>query len=178
MIILVGASASGKTVICNELINTFGMKKFITTTTRKIRQNEINNIDYNFISKEEFFEKIKNNEFIEYVEYNNNLYGSEKKHIDNNKVIILEPNGLKHFINMNDKTIVSFYINCDEKIREKRMHERGDNDGDIQKRIINDRSVFTNDLKKEVNFIINSENSSIKDLAKQIYTLYKDIISK
>ena len=176
MIILVGASASGKTVICNELINTFGMEKFVTTTTRKIRPNEKNNLDYHFISKKEFLEKIKNNEFIEYVEYNNNLYGSEKKHIDNNKVIILEPNGLEHFLKMNDKSIVSFYIDCNETICEKRMHERGDNNEDIKKRIINDRLVFTNNLKKEVNYVINSENSSIKDLAKEIYTLYKNNI--
>ena len=177
MIILVGASASGKTVICKELIATFGMKKFVTTTTRPKRFNEIDGFDYFFIPKENFEEKIKNNEFIEYVNYNNNYYGSEKKEIGDNKVIILEPNGLKHFLNMNDKSIVSFYIECKESIREKRMEERQDKKEDIEKRIINDREVFKVELKKKVDFVINSENSSIKELSNKIYTLYKEKVS-
>ena len=177
MIILVGASASGKTVICKELITTFKMKKFVTTTTRAKRLNEVDGFDYFFISKENFEEKIKNKEFIEYVNYNNNYYGSEKKEIGDNKVIILEPNGLKHFLNMNDKSIVSFYIECKESIREKRMEERQDKKEDIEKRIINDREVFKDELKNKVDFVINSENSSIKELANKIYTLYKEKVS-
>lgn len=178
MIILVGASASGKTVICKELIESFGMQKFVTTTTRKIRINEKNNFDYYFISKDEFEQKIKNNEFIEHVEYNGNLYGSEKKEIADNKVIILEPNGLFHFLKMHNDSIVSFYIECNEEIRKERMIDRKDNKDDIEKRIINDREVFKNELKEKVDFVINSENSTVKDLAEKIYKLYKEKISK
>lgn len=178
MIILVGASASGKTVICKELIASFGMKKFVTTTTREKRLNEIDGFDYFFVSKEKFEEKIKHSEFIEYVNYNNNFYGSEKKEIGENKVIILEPNGFKHFLNMHDSTVVSFYIECSESIRIKRMEERKDKKEDIKKRIINDRIVFKDELKKDVDFVINSEKSSIKEIAKEIYTLYKEKISK
>lgn len=178
MIILVGASASGKTVICKELIESFGMQKFVTTTTRNIRVNEKNNFDYHFISKEEFEKKIKDDEFIEHVEYNENLYGSEKKEIADNKVIILEPNGFYHFLKMNDKTFVSFYIDCDEKTRKERMESRLDNKEDIEKRIINDRIVFKDELKNKVDYVINSENSSIKELAAKIYKLYKDKVSK
>jgi guanylate kinase len=178
MIILVGASASGKTVICKELIESFGMQKFVTTTTRKIRINEKNNFDYYFISKDEFEQKIKNNEFIEHVEYNGNLYGSEKKEIADNKVIILEPSGLFHFLKMHNDSIVSFYIECNEEIRKERMIDRQDNKDDIEKRIINDREVFKDKLKDNVDFIINSENSTVKELAKKIYKLYKEKISK
>lgn len=178
MIILVGASASGKTVICKELINSFGMNKFVTTTTRPKRLNEIDNFDYYFISREEFLKKIKNNEFIEYVNYNNNLYGSEKKEINTNKVIILEPNGLKFFLKLHDKSIVSFYIECDETVRIERMIERKDKKEDIDKRIINDKKVFKEDIKKDVDYVINSEKSTIKELAEKIYSLYNQKISK
>ena len=64
MIILVGPSASGKTEIVKYLIKYFSYTKFVTTTTRNIRVNEINGVDYNFISTAEFLDKIKNNEFI------------------------------------------------------------------------------------------------------------------
>ena len=39
MIILVGASASGKTEICKALCYKYGFKKFVTTTTREQRSN-------------------------------------------------------------------------------------------------------------------------------------------
>ena len=79
---------------------------------------------------------------------------------------------------MNDKTFVSFYIDCDEKTRKERMESRLDNKKDIEKRIINDRKVFKDELKNKVDYVINSENSSIKELATKIYKLYKDKVSK
>ena len=53
MIILVGASASGKTEIAKILYKK-GYKKCVTTTTRQIRPSEVNGIDYHFITKEDF----------------------------------------------------------------------------------------------------------------------------
>ena len=46
MIILVGPSASGKTEIAKILIKEYGYQKFVTTTTRNIRINEKDNVDY------------------------------------------------------------------------------------------------------------------------------------
>ena len=103
MIILVGPSASGKTEIAKILIKEYGYQKFVTTTTRNIRINEKDNVDYHFINKDQFINKIKNDEFIEYVSYNDNFYGTEKKEIDKNKVLIVEPQGLKHFKTLNDQ---------------------------------------------------------------------------
>ena len=54
MIILVGASASGKTEIAKLIIKKYGFKKMVTTTTRPMRAGEVADIDYHFISKEEF----------------------------------------------------------------------------------------------------------------------------
>ena len=172
MIILVGASASGKTAICKELIETYGFCKFVTTTTRDMRINEIQNVDYHFVTKEEFNNKIKNDEFIEYVTYANNYYGSEKKEIGDKKVIILEPLGLLSYLKMHDKRIVTFYIECKEDVRKKRMEERKDNPLDIEKRLENDKLVFTKDIENEVDFVIDSSSLSIKELADTIYFLY------
>ena len=70
MLVIVGSSASGKTKIVQELIKTYHMKKLVTYTTREKRIGEIEGKDYHFISREDFIQKIKNNFFIEYVEYN------------------------------------------------------------------------------------------------------------
>lgn len=173
MIILVGPSACGKTVMAKALIEKFNFKKFVTTTTRKMRIGEINDVDYHFVDEQTFLEKIKNNEFIEYVKYNENYYGSEKNEIGDKKVIILEPNGLKHFLSLNDKSFVSFYITCDPKVREARMIERGDKKEDIDKRLLNDIFVFDDSLKDIVDFSLDSSTLSIDELARTIYFLYE-----
>ena len=70
MLILVGASASGKTEVANYLIEHYGLKKMVTYTTRKPRELEENGVAYHFVSLEEFEEILDNGEFIETVCYN------------------------------------------------------------------------------------------------------------
>ena len=173
MIILVGPSASGKTEIAKALIKNYNYKKFVTTTTRSIRINETNNIDYHFISIDEFENKIKNNEFIEYVKYNDNYYGTEKREIDDNKVLIVEPQGLKHFKSLNDSSIISFYINVDKEIRRNRMFLRKDKEEDIEKRLVCDDQVFNKDVLDDVDFVIeNNSTTSIDKIAETINDIY------
>ena len=175
MIILVGPSASGKTEIAKILIKEHGYQKFVTTTTRNIRINEKDNVDYHFINKDQFINKIKNDEFIEYVSYNDNFYGTEKKEIDKNKVLIVEPQGLKHFKTLNDPSIVSFYISVKKEIRKERMIKRQDKTEDINKRLICDDKVFNNDILDFVDFTIENNETSLEDISSTINEIYKKV---
>ena len=175
MIILVGPSASGKTEIAKILIKEHGYQKFVTTTTRNIRINEKDNVDYHFINKDQFINKIKNDEFIEYVSYNDNFYGTEKKEIDKNKVLIVEPQGLKHFKTLNDPSIVSFYISVKKEIRKERMIKRQDKIEDINKRLICDDKVFNNDVLDFVDFTIENNETSLKEISSTINEIYKKV---
>jgi len=178
MIILCGPSASGKTEIAKILGKSYGFSKFVTTTTRKIREHEINGIDYNFINKDIFLNKIKNNEFIEYTIYNDNYYGSEKKLIRENNVIILEPKGLTKFKQLKDNTIVSFFLICDENTRISHMKLRGDTTKDINKRIENDKKDFDLTNIKNIDFYIKTENKDLETLTKEIYEKYTSFLKK
>ena len=170
MIILIGPSASGKTEICKKLIADFHYEKFVTTTTRNKRINEKDGIDYYFLTKEEFKKDIDNNFFIEYTIYDNNYYGSFKKEKGDNKILIIEPNGLNAFKKLNDPTIVSFYIKSDEKDRYERMIARGDEIDDVKRRLENDRKIFNSSIKTD--FIIENKNSTLGELSQKINKLY------
>ena len=74
MIVLSGASASGKTEVAKILAAKYGLIKVITTTTRPMRVGEVDGKDYFFISKEKFEELIRNDEFVEFTIYNGNYY--------------------------------------------------------------------------------------------------------
>ena len=66
MIVLSGASASGKTEAAKMLTQKYGIVKAITTTTRRMRCNEVNGRDYFFVSKEQFEQMIKDDKFVEH----------------------------------------------------------------------------------------------------------------
>ena len=51
MIVLAGASASGKTEVAKLLAKKYGIVKIITTTTREKRVGEVDKRDYFFVSK-------------------------------------------------------------------------------------------------------------------------------
>ena len=99
MLILVGHSASGKTEIANELRRDYNMKKIITYTTRPMRINETNGIDYHFVSEEDFLKLKENNFFVETTIFNGYYYGSSRDSVKDDAVVILDPMGLQNFKN-------------------------------------------------------------------------------
>lgn len=84
LIVVSGPSGAGKDTICNKVVeNLKDTKISISMTSREPRGKEIDGVDYFFISKEEFEERIKNDEFLEYaVVHNNQYYGTPKGKIE------------------------------------------------------------------------------------------------
>lgn len=172
MIILVGPSASGKTEIAKILTTKYGFKKFVTSTTRAPRPNEINGIDYNFLTEDTFIKMRNNNDFIETTFYNDNYYGTEKKNIDDKTVLIVESNGLIAFKLSQYKNIYSYFLNADELERIERMKKRGDTEDEIHRRIYHDRFKFDTSLNKYIDKFIDEDNKTTDEIAKEIYDDY------
>lgn len=82
--IVSGPSGSGKSTLIKHLISIFGDKLVfcVSTTSRSLRANEINSIDYHFVSKEKFEQMIENKELIEYQEIYGNYYGLSKNEVE------------------------------------------------------------------------------------------------
>ena len=152
------------------------MKRMVTYTTRPIRVGEVNGVSYNFVTVDEFLELKANNEFVESVCYNGNWYGTRKKDVSDDKIVILEPNGFQAFFKEMPNEIVSFYLNVSEVERINRMIYRQDKEEDIDKRILNDREVFKN--VPNIDYCIANEQITLVELANKIYKLYKDKIRR
>ena len=79
ILIVSGPSGAGKSTICQGVRKVFPELQFsISCTTRSPRPGEQNSVDYFFIDKDEFKNRIANNEFIEYAEVFGNFYGTLK----------------------------------------------------------------------------------------------------
>lgn len=172
MLVIIGPSACGKTQIVNQLIEKYHFKKLVTYTTRPMRIGEINGVDYHFITTNEFEEKIKQNFFLEYVSYNHNYYGTSFSDLDEDKVVIIEAEGLKKYIEKAKDRIKIVYIRCSKPIRKIRMMNRQDKIANIEERLASDDLVFNTSIEKLADKIIDSSNSNIYDDAKIIYNYY------
>lgn len=174
MLILVGASASGKTATALNLQKRYGLIKAVTTTTRQMRDGENNGVDYFFVSKEEFEKRLNDNKFVEHSIYNNNYYGCGKDQVSDNKVIVLDPNGVKSFQNLHDKRVISILLICNAETRKQRMQLRGDQSGKIIERLTNDVEDFSSEKTSNVDFIVDTSKKTIDEVTDEVYRLYQN----
>lgn len=178
MIVLAGASASGKTEAAKLLASKYGITKVITTTTRPMRKGEVNGRDYFFVDKETFLKMIEEGRFVEYTEYNGYLYGSTKDQIASDKCVVIDPAGLRAYIGLNDPTIITFFLDSSEETRFKRMLERGDLLENAKSRIEHDKKAFVEESLPVVDYHINTEIFNVEEVADLINKVYKEAIYK
>lgn len=180
MIVLAGASASGKTEVAKLLAKKYGITKVITTTTRKKRVGEKNGRDYFFVTKKTFEQMIHEGKFVEYTCYNGNLYGSTIDQIADDKCIVIDPAGLRSYTNLKGKyNIITFFLECDERTRKERMIFRGDDMDKIISRIENDRIAFKKSNICKVDHEIDSSTShTVEEVTDNIFNIYKSSINK
>ena len=174
MIVLSGASASGKTEVAKLLASKYGIVKVITTTTRTMRIHETDGVDYFFVSNERFLEMIKEDRFVEWTEYNGNFYGSTKDQIQDNKCVVIDPVGLKAYSQLKGRNVVTFFLESEEDTRYKRMLQRGDSVESASRRIMNDRTAFARCNICKVDYNIDSEHFSVEEVCDMVYKLYKE----
>lgn len=95
LIVISGPSGAGKGTICKALLEKHdNIFISVSATTRLPREGEIEGVNYYFLTKEAFEEKVKENGFLEYANVHGNFYGTPKvnveKMLDEGKDVILE----------------------------------------------------------------------------------------
>jgi len=82
LIVISGPSGAGKGTICKKLLAEMNsLKVSVSATTRKPRTGEIEGVSYYFVEEEEFINRTKNNEFLEYAKVYGNYYGTPKDEV-------------------------------------------------------------------------------------------------
>jgi len=66
LLVISGPSGAGKGTICKALIEENEFWISVSATTRQPRAGEVNNKNYYFITKEEFLNRVEENDFLEY----------------------------------------------------------------------------------------------------------------
>lgn len=178
MLVLIGKTATGKDSIKKELLK-LGMDSVVTTTTRPMREGEIKDVTYHFIDKSQFRRLKIQGFFAETTSYDTVHgiwhYGTQYKDLENNnnKVIILNPYGIKTFA---DKLDISkwliVHVTCPEKTLLERLKSRGDDQKESERRLEADRKDFAN-IERFVDIeLLNDGTKTPEEMARMIKSLY------
>ena len=167
MIILSSPSGVGKTTLTKKIQQKYqNFKLSVSHTTRSPRSNEVEGVDYYFVTKEKFKNLINNNKFYEYAKIFENYYGTLKKNVDENKinydlVFDIDWQGTKQLSKFkNLKLIKIFLITKDKEDLKKRLIKRNQN----SKKEVEERfKSFEKDVRnwKDYDYIIINENLDI-----------------
>lgn len=183
-LVLSGKTASGKDTIISKILLDFpSFKKIITTTTRAPRDGEKTGIDYIFVSEEEFKRKINEEDFLEYVAYGGNFYGTEKSQVllglDQSVIWKIDPSRsgeIRQFIEGAFPPAISsqllrqllvIYLTTDDATILQRLKERGLSDKEISLRIGEDK-LYWERYKDKYDYVIENAPGKLDQTISQI----------
>lgn len=176
IIILTGKTASGKDTLMQKLLSKFpDFRRVVTTTSRPQRAGEVNGLDYNFISKKDFKKAVERGDFIEYVEYGGNLYGTEKSQLisDTDLIWRIDPSRAGQIKDLiKNRKLLVIYLTVEDSVVLKRLRERGLPQQEIERRMREDKD-FWEKYKDNYDFVIENVPGKIEETLDKISNILR-----
>ena len=172
MVILSSPSGAGKTTIAKKIQQKYQTFKIsVSHTTRKPRPNEIDGVDYYFISHDKFKQLINEDKFYEYAKIFDNYYGTSKDSVDqmikkNDIIFDIDWQGTQQLSKFKNLKLIKIYLippNKDE-LRQRLIKRNQDSPQEVERRF----KAYENDIRhwKDYDHIIINDN--LENCYKQI----------
>ena len=167
MLILSSPSGVGKTTLTKKIQQKYqSFKISVSHTTRLPRSNEVDGVDYHFISNKTFEELISKNFFYEYAKIFKNYYGTSKKSVDdiisqNDIIFDIDWQGTKQLSRYKDLNLIKIYLITKDKdqLKERLLKRNQNTMEEIEKRF----KSFDEDIKhwRDYDYIIINNNLEV-----------------
>tara|TARA_B100001939_G_C16847944_1_gene576082 strand:- start:232 stop:819 length:588 start_codon:yes stop_codon:yes gene_type:complete len=164
LIILSSPSGVGKTTLTKKIQQKYqSFKISVSHTTRLPRSNEVDGVDYHFVSKEKFKKLINENQFYEYAKIYENYYGTSKRNVDetikkNDLLFDIDWQGTKQLTKFKNLKLIKIFLITENKNELKnRLLKRNQNTREeVEKRF----NSFEEDIKHwhDYDYIIINKN--------------------
>jgi crossover junction endodeoxyribonuclease RusA len=176
--VLVGPTCSGKTTVLNKL-KELGYKTIVNYTTRPKRENEINGVDYNFLTENQYYHLAEKNLLVAErcfvsVYGTSWFYAMNINDIDLNRdsIAIVDVKGCDNLVKKLGKgNFKCIYLNIDYQTRLERGTQRNDDVAELKRRLAADEEDFNN-FEKKADYIIT--NINLKEIIDEIITIIKE----
>ena len=172
MVILSSPSGAGKTTLTKKIQQKYqSFKISVSHTTRKPRPNEVEGVDYYFVSQEKFKKFINEGKFYEYAKIFDNYYGTSKESVDqtiktNDIIFDIDWQGTQQLSKFKSlKLIKIFLIPPNKKELKQRLIKRNqDSPKEVERRF----KAYDKDIQhwQDYDYIIINEN--LENCYKQI----------
>ena len=178
LIVLSGPSGVGKGTVRKALFEMEGhnLEYSISMTTRAPRIGEVEGLDYYFVTREEFEEKIKNGQMLEYAEFVNNYYGTPVEEVEKNLavgnevVLEIEVQGALQVREKMKDAIFIFIAPPSMKALEDRLNARGTEKPEVIKERV-DKAKSEIKLAYKYDYIV--VNDEVKNAADRIMAIIR-----
>jgi|TARA_B110001452_G_C15227560_1_gene425397 guanylate kinase len=172
MVVLSSPSGAGKTTITKKIQQKYhSFKISVSHTTRKPRTNEVDGIDYKFVSKETFEEDLNDGKFYEHAKIFENLYGTSKESVDklfktNDIIFDIDWQGTKQLSNFKNLNLIKIYIMAPNKkvLKERLIKRNQDSKQEVEKRF----KTYEADIKHWEDYDYIVINKNLEQCFKQI----------
>lgn len=182
IIAIMGKSGSGKDTLCRALLKRPEFKnarEIISCTTRPIRDNEKDGVDYHFLTNEQFTNQILSGEMVEATVFNDWCYGTSVNNLDATclNIGVFNPEGVGLLRGRDNINLKVIYLEANDKDRLLRQLNREKNPDchEIIRRFSADESDFSEEeieyIAPEM-FVTNNNGASIDRLAEVIATAW------
>lgn len=184
LIIISGPSGVGKGTIRKELMEykDINLVYSVSMTTRQPRPQEVDGVDYFFVSEEQFANELDAGNFLETAQFVGNCYGTPKRYVEalrkqgKNVILEIEIDGATQVIKQcaGDKGLVTIFLMPPSfELLEARIRgRRTENEATIQERL----SKAKHEMTLKDNYVHVVINDDIKRTADEIYGIIKETI--
>ncbi len=182
LFVISGCSGVGKGTVINEFMkrNSDDFILSVSCTTRKPRPNEIDGVNYFFISKEEFEKNIKEDKFLEYAQFAENYYGTKKKYVQQkmedgyNVILEIDTQGALQVKEKMQQAVLIFIAPPSVEELENRLRGRHTEDeATIQKRLAQVKIELERSLKYDYTII----NDNIERAVEEIESIVRENVA-
>ena len=178
VIVISSPSGGGKGSIIQGLLKNDNKTRVlsVSTTSRAMRENDIEGVTYNFVSKEEFEELIKKDYFLEYTNYVGNYYGTPKNFIKDkleegiDVILEIEIEGASNIKKLIPEAIFIFIMPPSLKTLVKRLKKRNTDSNDKIIERFNTAYKEINEVSK-YNYVV--VNDILEDAIEKVEAIIK-----
>ncbi len=185
MVILSSPSGAGKTTLTKKIQQKYqSFKISVSHTTRSPRSNEVEGVDYHFVSSDKFKKLINDKKFYEYAKIFDNYYGTLKENVDktikkNDIIFDIDWQGTKQLSKFNNLNLIKIFLITENKDElKKRLINRNQN---TEQEIENRSKSFDEDIKhwNDYDYIVINKNLEIcfKQIENIIQNCKKNLIN-
>lgn len=178
LFIISGPAGSGKGTVVKKILENHGedIMLSISMTTRQPRPMERPDVDYYFVTKDTFRQRIEKGQMLEYAEYNGNFYGTPKKEVleslEKGKDVILEieVEGAMQVKSVFPEAVTIMLTPPDSKTLENRLRGRGTETEESVINRLNKAKIEITYLPRYDYSVIN-EDGGVEKCAELIYSI-------